>query len=102
MKRIGIDDVLPPTVATSVNVLRANPTLRALSVCLDQIANRADVEAKQHGQPFPADTYEHAADLAHAATLVQQLEDAAVVGRKLVEAIRDQFPAPAPKGGKRG
>lgn len=100
MKRVSIEDAATPDQLPSLGALRVNPTLRALATCLDQVANRADDEERRFGQPFAADHPDHAGDLAHAATLVRQLEDAAAIGRKMVDGIRAQFPAAA-KGAKR-
>ncbi|MBY0397046.1 MAG: hypothetical protein K2X91_11355, partial [Thermoleophilia bacterium] len=81
MNRIAIDDVLPSGSAVSAAELRTHPALRGLSVCLDQVVNRAIDETRRDGRPAPPDSYEHAADLAHAEKLVAQLDAAAAAGR---------------------
>jgi hypothetical protein len=92
VKRVAIDDVATPQQFASLAAMRQHPALKALSVCLDQIANDGDDQTKRFGEPWAADTYAHAAALTHAETLVKQLEDAAEIGRKMVDAIRAQFP----------
>jgi hypothetical protein len=100
VKRVAIEDVSTPAQLLSLGAMRVNPTLRALSICLDQVARDGDDQAKRFGEPWAIDSPTHADNLAHAETLVTHLESAAQIGRKMVDAIRAQFPQPA-KGAKR-
>lgn len=97
-RRIAIDDVFasacPDAGLAALQKMRLHPAIRGLAICLDQIANRADTEAKQ-GRTPSREAPEHAGDLASAAAYVVECERAAVVARLMFAAVSDQFPVTA-------
>lgn len=99
MQRVAIDDVLadvlkPEEIHTLGAGVKALPAVQRVIVALDQVVNRNSALERSDGAPDPVDEGRNVADFGEAEKQMHVLELGALVGREMIDRLREQFPAP--------